>query len=175
MIFRYWFYFKGLFGGVKLAINSDLNKYVYSGYGIEFDSGSEFLLPNDRVGKDVNIFGVDMRSSVHIINKGKDVLFLAKIQTQGLDNTTLSAEAQSSIDSTRSNIKFYLSLLYNGRNSFLFVNDTKIYQFKAKDSEIKIYHLCFGNFSGDSANNMTKKNRIKWMCVRCCCWLYSFW
>ena len=46
-----------------------------------------------------------MGSSVHIINKGKDILFLAKDQTQGLDNTTLSTEAQNSIDFTRSNIK----------------------------------------------------------------------
>ena len=86
-----------------------------------------------------------MRSSVHIVNKGKDILFLAKGQTQGLDNTTLSAEAQNSINFTRSNIKFCLSQHYNGSNSFLFVNATKIYQFKAKDSEIKIYPLCLGN------------------------------
>ena len=80
-----------------------------------------------------------MGSSVHIINKGKDILFLAKGQKQGLDNITLSAEAENSINFTRSNIKFCLSLLYNGRNSFLFVNTTKIYQFKVNDSEIKIY------------------------------------
>ena len=29
-----------LFGGVKVAKNTDLAKYVYSGYGIGFDSGS---------------------------------------------------------------------------------------------------------------------------------------
>ena len=33
--------------------------------------------------------------------------------------------------------KFCLNLHYNGTNSFLFVNATKIYQFKVKDSEIK--------------------------------------
>ena len=39
----------------------------------------------------------------------------------------------------------------------------KIYQFKAKVSEIKKYPLCLGNISGDfSANNMKKnKKRIK--------------
>ena len=31
-----------LFGGVKLAKNAEWDKYVYSGYGIGFDSGSEF-------------------------------------------------------------------------------------------------------------------------------------
>ena len=34
-------------------------------------------------------------------------------------------------------------------------------------SEIKKYLLCLGNISGDfSANNMKKKNRIKWVCAR---------
>ena len=102
-----------------------------------------------------------MRSSVHIVNKGKDILFLDKGQTQGLDNTTLSAEAQNSINFTRSNIKFCLSLHYNGSNSFLFANATKIYQFKAKDSEIKVYPLCLGNISGDSTNNMKKTKQSK--------------
>ena len=31
------------------------------------------------------------------------------------------------------------SLHYNGSNSFLFVNATNVYQFKAKDSEMKDY------------------------------------
>ena len=40
---------------------------------------------------------------------------------------------------------------------FLFVNATKIHQFKTKDSEIKNYPLCLGNISGDfSVNNMKK-------------------
>ena len=38
---------------------------------------------------------------------------------------------------------------YKGSNSFLYANTTKIYQFKAKDSEIKWYSLCLGNISGD--------------------------
>ena len=48
-------------------------------------------------------------------------------------------------------------MYYNGSNSFLFVNATKIYQFKAKDSETKKkYPLCLGNISDFSANNMNK-------------------
>ena len=98
-----------------------------------------------------------MTSSVHIDNKKKDILILGIGPTQGLDDTRLSAEAQYSINFSRSNRKFCLSLHYNGSNSFLFVNATKIYQFKAKDSEIKKYPLCLGNISGDfSANNMKK-------------------
>ena len=58
--------------------------------------------------------------------------------TQILDDTTLSAEAQYSIIFARSIRKFCLYLYYNESNSFLFVNATKIYQFKAKDSEISL-------------------------------------
>ena len=61
---------------------------------------------------------------------------------QGLDDTTLTAEAQYSINSSRSNRKFCLSLHYNGSTSFLFVNASKIYPFKAKDHEIRNYPLC---------------------------------
>ena len=53
--------------------------------------------------------------------------------------------------------KFFLSLHYNGANSYLFVNGTEIYKFKAKDSEIVASPLCLGNVSKDwSADNMKK-------------------
>ena len=76
---------------------------------------------------------------------------------KGLDDSTLTAEAQYSFNFSRSNRKFCLSLHYNGSNSFLIVNATKIYQFNAKDSEIKKYLLHLGNISKDlTANNMKK-------------------
>ena len=71
-----------LFGGVKLAKNSDPDKYVNSGYGTVFDSRSEFSLPDGRVGENVIIFGVDMSSSVHIDNKKKDIFILGIGPTQ---------------------------------------------------------------------------------------------
>ena len=40
-----------------------------------------------------------------------------------------------------------LSLHCNVSNSFLFNNAVKMYQFKAKDSEIKPYRLYAGNIS----------------------------
>ena len=45
-----------------------------------------------------------MSSSVHIDNKKKDVLILGKGPQQGLDDTTLTAEAQYSINFSRLNI-----------------------------------------------------------------------
>ena len=48
-------------------------------------------------------------------------------------------------------------MLYNGANSYLFVNGTEIIKFKAKDSEIVAYPLCLGNISKDfSVDNMKK-------------------
>ena len=50
-----------------------------------------------------------------------------------------------------------LSLRYNGANSYLFVNGTETYKFKAKDSEIVATPLCLGNISKDwSVDNMKK-------------------
>ena len=65
-----------------------------------------------------------MSSSVHIDNKKKDILILGKGSTQGLENTTLTAEAVYSINLSRSNRRFSLNLHYKG---FLFVNATKIH------------------------------------------------
>ena len=57
--------------------------------------------------------------------------------------------------------KFCLSLHYNEANSYSSVNDTEIYKFKAKDSEIIATPLCLGNISKDwSTDNMKKKNRF---------------
>ena len=87
------------------------------------------------MGKDVIIFGADMSSSIHIDNKNKDILILDKGPTQGLDDITLTAGAKYLINFTQLGKKLVLSLHYNESNSFLFINITKIYQFKAKDSE----------------------------------------
>ena len=102
-----------------------------------------------------------MRSSVHLDNKGKDILILDEGPTQGLDDTTLTAEAKYPINFTQSRKRFVLSLHYNGRNNFLFVNATIVYQFKAKNSEIKDYALCLGNISQYFTINNLKKSRLK--------------
>ena len=76
--------------------------------------------------------------------------------TQGLEHT-LIAEKMYLIDFTVTNKKLCLSLHYNGANSYLFVNDTEIYKFKAKDSEIVVGPICLGNISKDwSVDNMKR-------------------
>ena len=43
--------------------------------------------------KNVIIFGDDMSSSVHIDDKGKVILILGEVPTQGLNDKTLTVEA----------------------------------------------------------------------------------
>ena len=93
-----------LFGAVTLTKNADIDKYGYSGYGIEFDRRSSFLFPGGGFGQNVLIFGADMSSSTHIDNKRKDILVLGKGLTQGLQHT-LTAEKFYSINFTVTKIK----------------------------------------------------------------------
>ena len=95
-----------MFGNVKITKTADPNKYSYSEYEIGFGSRSLFSIPNFSWGKNVIIFGVDMSSSEHANNKNKDILILGKGQTQGLENTTLTAEAEYSTNFSRSQRKF---------------------------------------------------------------------
>ena len=105
-------------------------------------------------------FGADTSSSVHANNKNENILILGKGETKELDNTTLTAAVEYSIDFARSQRKFCLSFHYNGSNSFLFVNGTKIHQFKARDSEIKRYPFFLGNISKEISVDNIKKTGL---------------
>ena len=136
-----------LFGGVKLSQSAYPDKYIYTCYSIRFDLRSKFSLSGSSMGKNDSIFGVDMSSSVHIDNKKKYSLIFSKGPTEGLGDSTLTEEAQHSINYSKSNKNICLSLHYNKSNIFVFANATKIYQFKAKYSEIIKYlnlkKICF--------------------------------
>ena len=135
-----------LFGAVTLTRHADIEKYGHSGYGIGFDWRGNVSFLSGGFGQNVLIFGVDMSSSAHIDNKKKDILVYGKGPTQGLKHTFF-AEKMYSSNFTVTKKKFCLSLYYNGANSYLFVNGTEIYKFKAKDSEIVPSPLCLGNVS----------------------------
>ena len=81
-----------------------------------------------------------MSSSVHVDNKGKDILILGKGPTQGLGEHSLTAEKMYSVNFTDHKEKYWLSLHYNWANCYLFVNGTEIIKFKSKDSEIVATH-----------------------------------
>ena len=81
-----------LFGAVTLTKNADIDKYGYSGYGIGFDRRGSFSFPGGGFGQNVVIFGADMSSSIHIDNKGKNILILGFRPTRGLGENSLTAE-----------------------------------------------------------------------------------
>ena len=115
-----------------------------------------FSHPISGTGRNVIIFREDMSSSTNTDRRKKDILILGKGLTQGLEYT-LSAEKMYSINFTINNKKFCLNLHYNGANSYLFVNGTEFYKFKAKDSEIAATPLCVGNIWKDwSVDNLKK-------------------
>ena len=91
------------------------------------------------MGRNVIIFS-DMSSSVHIDNKNKDISILDKGPKQGLGDTPLTAEVKYPINLTQLTKRLALSPHDDEMKSFLFANIAKIYQFKAKNFEIK--RLC---------------------------------
>ena len=56
---------------------------------------------------------------------------------------------------------FCLILHYNGADSYLFVNDTEIIKFKAKDFEVPANSICLGNISKDWSVDHMKKTGLK--------------
>ena len=98
-----------------------------------------------------------MSSSIHVNDKKKNILIFGEGSTQELDGTSLTAEKMCSIKFTESRERFCLIVHYNGANNYLFVNDTGIHKFKAKDSELVAVPLCLGNISQSlSVDNMKK-------------------
>ena len=84
-------------------------------------------------------------------------MLLGKGPMQGLDNTTLTVEKEYSINFTKQQKKFCLSLQCNRINSYILVNDVEIYKCKTKDSEIITAPLCLSNVSKYfSAGNVIK-------------------
>ena len=148
-----------LFGSVSLTKNADIDKYKYSEYGVGFDRHGEFRFGNG-LGENCIIFGADSSSSSHANNKKNNILVLGKDFVQGINSTTIYTEKLYKIDFTEKNKKFCLSLHYNGENNYLFANDTDIYKFKAKDSEIVARPLCLGNISKDFSVDNIKKTGL---------------
>ena len=88
-----------LFETVKSTKNVDPHRYGYSVNGIGFDTDSQFRKKN-----------------VLVPNEGR---------AQGLNDSKLTAEANYSVNFTRSGRRFVLSLYYNGSNIFLFATTVK--------------------------------------------------
>ena len=83
------------FGAIKVTKagdSTDTDKYIYSGYGLGFDSTGQFSHPQGGMARNIIIFGVDLSNSVHATNKTQNILILGHGLTQKVNNTTIYAE-----------------------------------------------------------------------------------
>ena len=121
---------KCLFEVTSIAKDSDKGKYVYSGYGVTFDSAGPWSIDNG-FSRNIIIFGVDNSSSSHSDNRKNNFLTLRESPTYGINASLGSPEKEFNINFSNENTKFDLSLHYNVDNSYLFVNGKQIFKFKA--------------------------------------------
>ena len=113
----------------KLTRNADKSKFTYDGRVITFDGESFWSFENDAA-RNIIIFGGAKSSSSHIDNQKKKILLLGEGPREG---GVSAAEKKISTNFSKANTKFCLSLYYSGNESYLCVNKTDIYKFKAKD------------------------------------------
>ena len=144
-----------LFGATQITKNAtDNSKNNYKGYGICFDEGSQFghtMTKGGRIhitnGRNVLIFGADMSFSIHRTNRANHIYVMGDGLTQGIHDTTLYVEKKYFRNFTEPNVKFVLSLHYNGNDSYLFVNSRQELKFKCKTDQLVKEKLCIGNLS----------------------------
>ena len=113
-----------LFGATNIIEKSDKEKYVYSGYGITFDSADSWSFGNGTA-RNVTVFGVDNSSSSHVDNHKNNFLILVLGSTYGINGSFGSPQKIFSINFTKENARFSLSLHYNADNSYLFVKEKR--------------------------------------------------
>ena len=72
----------------KPGDTTDTDKYIYSGYGLGFDSTSQFSHPHGGVARNIIIFRVNTSNSVHVTNKTQNILILGHGLIQEVNITT---------------------------------------------------------------------------------------
>ena len=80
---------------------------------------------NNDTARNVITFGVDNSSSFHFDNRKKKILVLGESSTFELNGSFGSPEKKFSINFTKANTKFCLSLHYNPDNSYLVADGKK--------------------------------------------------
>ena len=112
-----------LFGANSIVKNSDKEKWVYHGCGVAFQGKGTRNFSNDFA-TNVVIFGTDNGSSSHADNPKNSFLILGEGPTK---------EKKFSVNFSKANTTFCLSLLYNGDNNYLIVNGKETFKFKANN------------------------------------------
>ena len=157
-----------LFGAIQITKNAtDNSKNNYKGYGICFDEGSRFghtMIEGGRThitnGRNVLIFGADMKFSIHATNRANHIYLMGDGLTQSINDTTLYAEKKYFRNFTKPDIKFVLSLHYNGDDSYLFVNGRQELKFKCKTDQLVKEKFCIGNLSDQWTASESEKTGL---------------
>ena len=157
-----------LFGAMQITKNAtDNSKNNYKRYGICFDEGSQFGhtmseggCTHITNGRNVLIFGADMSFSVHATNRANHIYVMGDGLTQGIHDTTLYVEQKYFRNFTEPNVKFVLSLHYNGNDSYLFVNGRQELKFKCKTDQLVKEKLCIGNLSDQWTASESEKTGL---------------
>ena len=138
-----------LFGAMKITKNSDYSKNIYSGYGLCFDEGGTFThtiregnFDHTTAARNVIIFGVDMRFSVHATNRTNNIYVMGEAIVQGINDTTIYAEKN-----------FYRNFTDPGKSR-------KELKFKAKNNQIIDEKLCLGNLSCEWTTSESEKTGL---------------
>ena len=146
---------------------TDNSKNNYKGYGICFDEGSQFghtMSEGGRThitnGRNVLIFGADMSFSIHTTNRANHIHIMGDGLTQGINDTTIYAEKKYFKNFTEPDVKFVLSLHYNGDDSYLFVNGRQELKFKCKTDQLVKEKLCIGNLSDQWTASESEKTGL---------------
>ena len=136
-----------LFGATSIIKNSDKEKYVHGGFGMIFDRPGSWSFNYDTA-KNVIICGVDNSSSSHSDNRKNNFLVLGEAAAFGINGSFISSRTNFSINFSKSNTKFCLSLHYNADDSYLFVNGKEIFKFKANNKNVNFStQFCLGSIS----------------------------
>ena len=144
-----------------------IQKIIIKGYGICFDERSQFghtMTEGGRTqitnGRNVLIFGADMSFSIHRTNRANHIYVMGDEFTQGIHDTTSYVEKKYYRNFTEPDVKFVLSLHYNGDDSYLFVNGRQELKFKCKTDQLVKEKLCIGNLSDQWTASKSEKTGL---------------
>ena len=134
----------GLFGAVEITEKdkNNPNNYVYSGFGICFDSTGTFTRSNGSTAHNGIIFGVDGNLSSHSGNKAaKNSMVIGKGLIQKINKKTVYADRPLITNFTQTNKTFVLSIHYYEPFDKIFLNGKKQSDFRCLKSEIRPYKI----------------------------------
>ena len=99
---------------------------MYSGHGIAFDSEGSWSFDNN-IARNFRISGANNSLSSHADKRKNNFLVLGKGTTSGIHGRFGIPEKKFSVNFSKANTKFCLTLPYNADYSYLFANGKELF------------------------------------------------